>query len=259
MKVHIAASIAAAVLAALVICGTAQAQENNPPVIVEVFGCSFNDGSDFDDLMAVTERWNVWADEHDVTDYSANLLIPHAFSAALRYDVLWLGVYPDAAAFGAGEAQWLADGQDMNAEFGEVVTCDTHIQFAGVSVHLPAEQPDANDGMVNLTAFQDCTLINQSSAGEALAAHTQWGNYVAENGTEVFMGAIFPVAGEDPAAEYDYKAVTGFSSAVNYGDYLATVIPGGLQRSNQLFGRVTDCDSPRLYQSIEVRASEDED
>ncbi|HMB72094.1 MAG TPA: hypothetical protein VKQ06_00870 [Gammaproteobacteria bacterium] len=254
MTIKKTAAIAGGALLSLALMGSVNAQEGEGPAIIEIFGCTFNDGNDLGDLMAVTGRWNDWVDENGIVDYTANILTPHLYSTAFPYDVVWLGVYDNPRDMGVGEANWLADGQAMNAEFGEVVTCSIHAQFAGLPVHMPEEVPDQEDGMVNLTAFQDCSLINQSNAQEAIAAHQQWGDWVAENGSDVFMGALFPIAGEDPAAEYDYKAVTGFSSAEAYGNFVATVIPGGLQRGGQIFGRVTQCDTPRLYQSIQVRA-----
>jgi hypothetical protein len=154
---------------------------------------------------------------------------------------------------------YCAEGGDMNAEFGEVVSCSTHIQFAGVATHLPADPPEQDDDMVNLMSFSDCTLLNQSNAIEALAAHRQWGDYLAENGSDNFSGAIFPIAGEDPDADYNYKSVTAYSSAAAYGNAIATVVPGGLQRAGQIFGRVTQCDTQRVYTSVPVRTAEGED
>ena len=154
---------------------------------------------------------------------------------------------------GAGQAIWLRDGQEMNAEFGEVVTCSVHGQFAGTATHIPGNGPQPEDDMVNLIAFSDCSLINESSGIEALAAHRQWGAYLAENGSDNFMGAMFPVAGENPGAEYDYKSIVNFPSAEAWGNHLGTMIPGGLQRAGQIFGRVTQCDTPRVYTTMTVR------
>ena len=245
----------------LLLITAANGQQDDGPgfAVIEIFGCTFNDGNDMGDLMAVTDRWNDWADSNGVTDYTANIMTPYFYSTAFPYDVLWLGVYPGAEAMGEGVARWLADGQAMNEEFGEVVTCAVHGQFIGVPAHIPATPPAQDDGMVNLSAFQDCTLINETSNPEALAAHGRWGDYLAENGSDVFMAALFPIAGEDPAAGYDYKAVANFSSAVAYGNFIGTIVPGGLNTAGQIFGRTTECDTSRVYVSQQVRSAAQDD
>lgn len=207
------------------------------------------------DLMSVVERWNEWADESGISDYTANVLTPYLYSQAFPYDVLWLGVYPSEEQMGAGQASWLADGQEMNEEFGEVLSCGTHMLFAGTATHIPQGPPVQNDGMVNLQSFQDCSLVNESNAIEALAAHSAWGDWLADHGSDVFMGALFPVAGEDPSAEYNYKSIANFPSAEAWGEYLGTMIPEGLQPAGQMFGRVSQCDTARVYTSVQVRAS----
>jgi hypothetical protein len=249
--------IVGSALVALSLAGGAQSQENNEPVIVELYGCTFNDGNDMSDLMGVTRRWNAWADGKGVTNYTAELLTPYLYSTAFPYDVIWLGVYPNAEAMGAGQAVWLAEGDAMQAAFEEVLTCGVHAQYAGLAAHIPANPPDASDDSVGLTAFQDCSLHAERMIPDALAAHRQWGEFLAEHGSDNFMGTIIPIAGEDPDADYDYKAVTGFSSVEAYGKFLATVIPGGLERAGQLFGRVAECDTSRVYRTVQIRAAAD--
>jgi hypothetical protein len=257
MTIKKTTSVVGSALVTLLALGGAQAQQGEAPniVIVEIYGCTYNDGNDMSDLMAVTNRWNRWADEHNLTDYSANILTPHLYSPAFPYDVLWLGVYNNAQAMGSGEGVWLAEGGQLNAAFGEVVSCNVHAQYAGVAAHVPATEPNQSDNRVNLLAFQDCSLHTERTIPEAIDAHRQWGEFLAERGSDNFMGAIIPIAGEDPDADYDYKAVTGFDSAEAYGRFISTVVPGGLQRAGQLFGRVTECDTSRLYTSVPVRTS----
>lgn len=245
-------------LATLLAIGNANSQESEAPnfVIVEIFGCNYNSGNDMSDLMEVTDRWNDWADETGTTDYTASILTPYLYSTAFPYDVIWLGVYPSPESMGSGQTRWLSDGTELNADFAEVVDCTVHAQYVGIATHLPEDPPDQSDGKVNLTAFQDCSLHSERTVQEALAAHGQWGNYLAENGSDVFMGALIPIAGEDPDADYDYKSIAGFDSAEAYGQFLGTIVPGGLQRAGQLFGRLTDCDTSRIYLSNQVRAAE---
>jgi hypothetical protein len=250
-------TIASSAIASVTLCTTALAQTDEPPNIVsiEMYGCNYQEGNDMSDFMSVVDQWNEWADERGISNYEASVLTPYYFSPAMPYDVLWLGVSSSEEDMGSVQAEWLANGREVNAEFGEVVDCDVHMLFAATATHVPQGPMVQNDGMVDLLSFQDCSLINESNAIEALAAHREWGDHMAENGSDVFMGAMFPVAGENPSADYNYKAVMNFSSAEALGEYLGTMIPAGLQRAGQIFGRVTQCDSQRIYTSLQVRAS----
>ena len=248
-------------LATFVLIGSAYGQQDEAPniVIIEIYGCTYNANNDMSDFVAVTDRWNDWADERGVTDYTANILTPYLYSDAFPYDLVWLGVYPSGEAMGAGQAQWLSEGGELNAEFGEVVDCSIHAQFAATAMHVPATPPEPSDDDVGLISFQDCTLQNERGAQEALAAHGRWGDYLAANGSDLFMGALFPIAGEDPEADYNYKAVTGFSSANTYGQFIDTVVPGGLQTAGNIFGGITVCDTSRVYVTTSVRETAGDD
>lgn len=237
----------------LLLAGSAFTQEEEPGVVfVEIFGCAYNANNDMDDLLAVTRRWSTWSDQRNMTDYSAQILTPYYYSTAFPYDVIWLGVYRNAEAMGAGEAVWLAEGGEMGAAFDEVIDCSIHAQYAGLATHLPAQEPPESDA-VALLSFQDCSLENERTVAEALEAHREWGDYLAGRGSDLFAGVLFPIAGEDPDADYVYKAVTAYPSAVAYGQALAALGGGGLQRAGQIFDRNVDCDIQRIYASNTVR------
>ena len=247
-------SIVGGLCMTLLLAGSAFTQEDEGPgvVFVEIYGCTYRANNDMGDLLAVTRRWNTWADQRNFTDYSAQILTPYFYSTAFPYDVIWLGVYRNAEALGAGEAAWLAEGGEMNAAFGEVVECSVHAQYAGLPTHLPAQPPPDSDA-VPLVSFQDCSLENERTVPEALQAHREWGDYLAERGSDLFSGVLFPIAGEDPDADYTYKAVTAYPSAVARARALAALGGGGLQRAGQIFGRNVNCDTPRIYTSNSVR------
>src|SRR3970040_2129084 len=94
--------------ATVVILDAAVAQEEapTPTPVIEIFGCTYNDGNDMEDLLAVTARWYAWADGNERDDYTSIPFTPYLYSGQLTYDVLWLGAWPNATAMGAGEAVW---------------------------------------------------------------------------------------------------------------------------------------------------------
>ena len=64
----------------------------------------------------------------------------------------WIGAWEDSASL-AGMQQWLTEGAEINADFGEVVTCPLHQAFAATNLKEMGEP----EGIVPV-AFQNCTV-----------------------------------------------------------------------------------------------------
>jgi hypothetical protein len=237
-------------VAPLALVSTVGAQEAEQPTpIIEIFGCTYSGSNDIADLRAVAARWNDWADERNITDYSAFIATPYLHSDQLAYDVLWMGGWPSGTAMGAGEAIYLSEGQDIEADFGAVVDCAAHAQYAEVVMHAPGGPPPERP----IAVFSDCTVHEGRTDEEALTALGQWSEYMVANGGNDFMAALFPVAGESPDADYNFKTIEGYESMQAYGRALDVVTRGGYRRAGELFGRLLDCNSPRVYLLDRVR------
>jgi hypothetical protein len=243
-------------LAALALASAVSAQEaaQQPTPVVEVFGCTFKGSNDMADLQAVTARWNTWADRNNMTDYTAFLVTPYLHSDELPYDVLWLGAWPNGAAMGDGEAKWFATGGEVESAFDAVIDCPMHSQYAEFVIGAP-EGPVPEAPMV---AFSDCKVHEGRTVDEALTALSQWREYLVANGINEFNAVFFPVAGESQDADYAFKTVEGYETIQSYGRALDVVTRGGYQRADELFGRLLDCDSPRVYIFDLVRRAADE-
>jgi hypothetical protein len=236
---------------AVVLAIGAGAQENapSPTPVIEIYPCTYRGSSDMDDLRPVMTRFNAWADRNNVTDYTAFIATPYAFSADLEADVLWLGGYQNGTAMGAGETKWLAQGRDVAAAFDAVVDCNAHSLYAEVVINQPASPPPQN----GVAMFQDCKLHENRTVPEALAAAEQWAEYTKANGPEEFSAFLFPLAGLAGDADYDFKVVTGFDSMAAFGKATDVYTGGGFLRGEELFGRLLTCNSPRVYMLERVR------
>ena len=248
-------SAVAALGTATLAFGTAAFAQQQPPPpagTVEIFTCDYNNGRDMDDLMAAARRFNTWADQNAANDYTALTATPWAFSDQVDFDVGWIGAWPNGTAMGMGETKWLATGAQVQAAFDNVVECSSHTLYAAIPIRTPqaGEGPPPEDGAL---LFSNCTLINSSTAGEAIAAQRRWVEYMAERGDVGFDAILFPLAGETPDAEFTYKAVHAFPSVEQMGKSIDLYTTGGVQRRNQILGRVVDCDSPRVYLTHRVR------
>jgi hypothetical protein len=237
---------------AVVLATGAGAQENapTPTPIIEIYPCAFRGSNDMDDLRGVMTRFNAWADRNNVTDYGAFVATPYAYSADLEADVLWLGGYPTGTAMGVGETKWLAEGGDVAAAFNAIVDCNAHSLYAEVIINEPAGPP----AQAPIAMFQDCTLLENRTVPEVMAANEQWAEYWKTNGTDQFIALLFPLAGLAGDADYDFKVVTGWESMEAFGKATDVYTGGGFLRGEELFSRLVTCNSPRIYTLERVRA-----
>jgi hypothetical protein len=231
---------------------SAIAQQQQPAAVVEIFACNFNDGQDMGDLLAASNRFNSWADQNEATDYTAIIMTPFLFSDQVTFDALWLGAWPNGTAMGAGEAKWLATGSQVMAAFESAMDCGSHALFAARVIRTPPGPAPESGG---LTMFRDCKIREGRTAAEAIEALSQWSDYVAERGHVGFDAVLFPLAGQSPDADYSFKSVHGFASVEEMGRAIDLYTTGGAQRSNEILGRVIDCDSPRVYAGNRVRTA----
>jgi hypothetical protein len=88
---------------------------------------------------------------------------------------------------------------------------------------------------------------------EAIAASEQWAEYTKGRGSDAFSAMLFPLAGLESDADYDFKVVTGFASMQDFGKGTDMYTGGGFLRADELFGRLVDCNSPRIYSLERVR------
>ncbi|HEY5622928.1 MAG TPA: hypothetical protein VIV14_04130 [Gammaproteobacteria bacterium] len=215
---------------------------------LEIYGCTFNDGSNMDDLDAVIDTWNEWMDENSQNNYTAIVLMPQYVAGSFAYEVLWVGAWQDSAAI-AGMQQWLTEGSEINAEFGEVVTCPLRQGFAVANVKPPAEAED-----IAPVAFQNCTIAENRGGLDARIAITEFGEFLSEQGHEGGQWILRPAAGEEADASYSFKWVRSHPSYAALGSYFDIIFNrGGFQRLGELTGNVMSCDSPRVYNARVVR------
>lgn len=237
-------------VAGLVVVSGAFAQEQAPPQIgaVEIFACNFNKGKDMGNLNSVIRRWNQWADQHKTSNYTAFTLTPLYRSTEMTYDVLWLGGWPSGSAMGEGLSMWLKEGQDLQKAFDETVTCDASMMFASMNIRPPKGKPEQG----GLVSFSDCTVHKNRTGEEAFAALREWSKFLADKGLDIPSWVLFPVAGETSDAKYSFKYVTGYGQPQGFGKLFEAY---DAQKAQQLFSRLLDCNSDRIYVMNPVRVA----
>jgi hypothetical protein len=100
-----------------------------------------------------------------------------------------------------------------------------------------------------------CKLRLGATLDAALTAAQEWVDYTDTIGSTTAHWLLFPAYGERSDADYTFKWAVGYESFEAFGrDYDQLTNGSALDRYNELFELVLDCDSPRLYSARTIRA-----
>ena len=252
-KILIALATGSLVIAAGCNNGVAQDEEkaSESVVPVEIYACTYNEGMGPADLDAATAKWNAWADERGLNDYTAWTLTKFYSGPEQEFDVIWLGVSPTAKALGAAQDDYLANGTEIEAGFAKVLTCDAHVNFAAVEFKAPPEREGPSDNIV--ISFRDCNIAEGKNFDDDVApALRAWTEYRTETGSEAGRWVLFPAYGGG-GEEFDYKSVVAHQNHEAKGADWDTHSAGGYKKARELFRGVSNCDSSRVYNATNRR------
>lgn len=231
--------------------GEAQAQVIWSPV--EVYGCTYNDEPDENELSEAIESFSEWADDRGIYDYTAIVLDPYYVSASYPFDFLWVGLWDDATGL-ANIQQWLAEGAEVREQFAEVAQCPLHQTYITTRVKEPAEPT----GIIPVEV-STCSVTEGRLGMEGGAAVAEWSMYLTESGSESGQWIFRPGWGDESGADYTFKWVKSYPSWASLGrDMEHFLNGGGEQRFGDIAGPVVDCDSPRVYLARIVRSAIDQ-
>ena len=234
---------------------TAVAQdEDDSAAAVEFYTCSYADGMGPGDLDKVIAKWNKWADDQGMADYSAWTLTPFYASPEQDFDVLWMGVTATGKGMGDVQDMWLAKAGTLDDEFDSVIPCDSHSMAAAVQFKAPPEREDPSRFIID---FSDCTIgEGKRFSTDVAPALTAWGEFLAGHGSTAGMWALFPVYGGG-GEEFDFKYI---ASHGNYSEQGADFDNYDPAKAREIFPYgLLDCDSSRSYVATNIRMAESDD
>lgn len=240
--------IPAGIILAAAGLGSASAQNQEPPVLpVQVFACNYVAGNDVDDLNAVNDDYNEWADSNGLDSVTSLVLTPNFRSAELEYDVFGMDIWQSGAAMGSGMTQLMAPGSPI-PDYDDVVSCPEHQLFALVGIKPP---PGPSEHAVFEVA--DCTVKDNRTANDGIAAVTAVTELWADWDVGDAHAVLFPAAGETSDADYTFKWLTRYPSWEAYGAVFDHYAAGAVAQTAQILGNVLQCDSSRLYDVASIR------
>lgn len=243
MKVMLKSFVAGLVVIAGV--STTHADNHSLEVVpVELFTCNFHEGKGHDDLDAVIDKWNDWADKSRVDDYAAWTLTPYYFGPEQTFDIIWLGAGKNGVALGKAQDLYNAEDAGLHAAFNEVLSCDAHVNFASIAYKLPPKDKTPADSVLT---FSDCKMKEGATFAELGAAMGQWAQHQADAGSDTPIWHWWPAYGGGGEG-FDFKWLEAHASLADLGaDYDAYGNGGGYVVRNRLLGHMLSCDSSRAY------------
>ncbi len=234
----------------------AEMDEANIARPVEMYACKYNEGKGAADYDAAVKKFNAWADKQGITDYSAWTLVPFYFGPEQEFDLLWLGASAKAKALGRIQDAWLASGAKAREAFEEVVTCDTHANYAALQFKMPPERADRSRSVVS---FSDCSLMEGTMFGDVYPALMEWSKYLSEHNSTAGMWTFFPAYGGG-GEDFDMKLVQSWQNFEELGVDYDQYAEAGWEKSGELFDGKLKCDSSRAYAaSVRRMAKSDEE
>lgn len=212
--------------------------------------CNFKEGKDMKDLDKVTAQFRQYTNENDF-DYAVWTLHPE-FQTSFNHDFGWLGAWSSSEAFGVSMEHWKLHGQEIYAEFAEVIDCtDSHVLALSLPINAPQGTPE--DGVLMI---YDCNLEEGKSFDDAYRAHLDLGAAMKSMGSLGVSWLMQPALGG--GSHVDYYHVVGF---YRYADMGATMEMyangGGVQQFQKHLGGVTSCKTPTVFDAVSVRARDE--
>ncbi len=231
-------------------------EEANVASPMEMYACTYNEGKGPADLDAATRKFNKWADDQDIDDYSAWTLVPFYSSPEQQFDVLWFGAAAKAKALGRVQDVWLATGSKQAEVFAEVMICDVHAAFAVLMMKKPPEREDESANFV--ATFSDCSVTEGMTFDDLYMPIKEWGDYKSENGSTAGHWVFFPSFGGGKE-DYDFKWVSTADSFESLGADWDQFNESGWEKANELFSGKLSCDSSRAYVATPRRLAADDE
>lgn len=220
-------------------------QTNQAPV--DFRACNFRDGKGMKDLETVNAKFRDYANKNDFA-YAAWVLTPE-YHAGAGFDVGWLGAWPDSDSFGVSMEKWNAPGNEVAAEFDQVIDCSLRHEMAS---SLPINAPESTP-VNGIVMFYQCTLNEGRTLSDAYSAHLEAGQAMKGKGSLAMSWFYTPVIAAG-VIDYDYYHVVAFSRYSDMGATMEMYINGGGQQLQQeSLGKISSCRTPELFNALSVR------
>ncbi len=220
---------------------------------VETWTCDYREGKTRADLEAGMAKWTAWMDEKGVNNYTGMTVTPSYFGKD-TFEIGWIGAWKDGTTMGSFSDMMAASGNEASADIAQVVTCDTHSNFATMEIKSPGgDTPPEN----LVLTFSDCNVSSPEHWPDVMDGLFAWAEYQGEQGYTNGSWAMFPVYGGGGEAP-DFKLVESYRDYSSLGkDWDKYGNDADWMKYGEIFGEKMQCDVARVYDAKVYRVAED--
>ena len=215
---------------------------------IELFQCSYSEGSDISDVKKVAAEWDEWTDGKFTHAYDAYLMQPIKYAGAdFPFDYIWLGVTDTQEAMGRGTDEWIATGSRIQKKFDSVAPCSGSSQAVSTEI-----KPYANIGETGFLQISSCELHEGVRYEDLESSDLSWVDWLTKNDIAAGLYRWKPSVGYGRNRTADFYNVYVVESLADRGATADKMLSGGSEIARSLYGRLYSCDSPRVWMSEPV-------
>ena len=232
---------AVALLSVLGVAADHHARPNT--AALEIYGCSYAEGRDSDDLLKVAEQWDAWADSNFSVAYRGYIMSPAAANKAdFGFDTIWLGITKDHHSMGVINDEWMGSGGKLATKFDAVAPCDWHAYATSVDV-----RPMADAGGAGFLTVWSCEFNDGKGFADLAVADKKWNAHLDEVDMPGGIYRWLPGAGWPRASTADFVDVYLTTSLADRGKAVDMMNAGTGQVLNATYGDIVQCDIPQVW------------
>jgi hypothetical protein len=207
---------------------------------LEIYGCSYAEGRDSEDLLKVVKHSDAWADSNFGAAYRSYMMTPSAANKAdFGFDTIWLGITKDHHSIGVINDEWMGSGAKLAKKFDAVAPCDWHGYATSVDV-----RPMADAGGAGFLTVWSCELNDGKGFFDLTVADKKWNAHLDEVGMPGGIYRWLPGAGWPRASTAYFVNVYLTSSLADCGKAVDMMNAGTGQVLNATYGDIAQCDTP---------------
>ena len=231
---------------------TGQVSAADAPRVAELFGCTFNEGKNWDDF----EETNAFFAETvkkiggKADDFDAFVWQP--FRADLDITYLWNGYYANLATWGEATQAYLDSplSEAADDKWGELETCGSALVYVEQIYDSESFPPaDRSGGKAMLESFR-CNLQPGKNMGDVRAAIETWHEHISSVNLPIDVFMRTPLVSTNGGFTHTYFAV--HENAAAYGANVSRYqADPGTAAIDALLGEVQQCTNA-LWQSWQV-------
>ena len=216
---------------------------------LEVISFTLNQKKDIADVIEWSSGVDTFVSEELDTGYMAWIVIPDAVNLDdYPMDFFWLGVADDFKSLGKGRDTYFEKADKLQEKMEKISSLEGRRLFASMPV-----KPIIDSGPGNgLLTVWSCQFQEGMGFAELAAADQTMMAYMDKVEMPGGMYRWFSGPGAPSSEEADFRNVLLNDTDESRGAFVDMMMAGGFKVAQESYGKVIDCDAPRVWRAIHV-------